>query len=162
MAAAAAAGAGVAGSLLGTVGKVQEADLTAKSLQSEARSIEEQSAFDARQQQRRNRLVQGEANAQAAASGVSLSSGSPLLLELDRVKQGEIERQSIIRAGSVAAAGRRYGARLARRSIPYTILGGILGAGSAGAGGLNGGGGKGFGNASAYSDATAYQARGYS
>ena len=160
--AAAAAGMAVAGSIFGTVAKVQEADLTAKSLQSEARSIEEQATFDARQQQRRNRLVQGEANAQAAASGVSLSSGSPLLLELDRVKQGEIERQSIIRAGSIAAEGRRYGARLARRSIPMTILGGILSAGSAAAGGLKGGGGKGFGNTSAYSDATAYQARGYS
>lgn len=151
----------VAGGVGGTIAKVQEADLTAKGLQSEARSIEEQARFDETQQRRQNRLMLGQANAQAAASGVQITSGSPLLLELDRVKQAEIEALSIRRAGSIAAESRRYGARLARRSIPWTILGGILGAGSSAVkGGFSGG--KGFGNSSAYSDATAYQAQGRS
>lgn len=138
-----------AGTAGGTVAKVQEADLTAKSLQSEARSIEAQAAFDETQQRRKNRLLLGEANAQAAASGIQVTSGSPLLLELDRVKQAEIEALSIRRAGSIQAEGRRYGARLARRSIPYTILGGILQGGSsfmkgmpAGGGGSSGGSGS--------------------
>lgn len=131
----------MAGSAGGTIAKVQEADLTAKSLQSEARSIEAQAAFDETQQRRKNRLMLGEANAQAAASGVQISSGSPLLMELDRVKQSEIEALSIRRAGSIQAEGRRYGARLARRSIPYTILGGIMGAGGSAMKGMPAGGG---------------------
>ena len=138
----------VAGAAGGTIAKVQEADLTAKGLQAEARSIEAQAAFDETQQRRKNRLILGEANAQAAASGVQISSGSPLLLELDRVKQAEIEALSIRRAGSIQAEGRRYGARLARRSIPWTILGGILQGGSSfmkgmpvGGGGSSGGSG---------------------
>ncbi len=126
----------VAGAVGGTIAKVQEADLTAKSLQSEARSIEAQAAFDETQQRRKNKLLLGEANAQAAASGVQMTSGSPLLLELDRVKQAEIEALSIRRAGGIAASSRRYGARLARRSIPYTILGGMLQSGSAGLGAM--------------------------
>ena len=125
--------AGVAG---GTVAKVQEADLTAKGLQAEARSIDERTKFDETQQRRRNRLLLGEANAQAAASGLGISSGSPLLLELDRVKQAEIEALSIRQAGNMKADSLRYGARLARRSIPYTILGGMLQGGSAGLGAL--------------------------
>lgn len=136
-----AAGMQLVGTAAGTAAKVQEADLTAKGLQSEARSIEAQAAFDETQQRRKNRLMLGEANAQAAASGIDISSGSPLLLELDRVKQAEIEALSIRRAGGIAAESRRYGARLARRSIPYTILGGILQGGSGLAKGLPVGGG---------------------
>lgn len=139
-------GAGIVG---GTIAKVQEADLTAKGLQAEARSIEAQAAFDETQQRRRNRLLLGQANAQAASSGIDISSGSPLLLELDRVKQAEIEALSIRRHGSIQAEGRRYGARLARRSIPWTILGGMLQGGSSflkgmpvGGGGSSGGSGS--------------------
>ena len=121
----------VAGAAGGTISKVQEADLTAKGVQSEARSIDERTAFDERQQRRKNRLLLGDANAQAAASGIDMSAGSPLLLELDRVKQTEIEALDIRRFGSMAAASKRYEARLARRSIPYTILGGMLQGGSA-------------------------------
>lgn len=135
-------GVGTAG---GTIAKVQEADLTAKGLQAEARSIEAQAAFDETQQRRKNRLILGEANAQAAASGVQVTSGSPLLLELDRVKQAEIEALSIRRAGSIQAEGRRYGARLARRSIPWTILGGMMQAGSGAMKGMPVGGGSGGG-----------------
>lgn len=126
----------MAGTAGGTIAKVQEADLTAKSLQSEARSIDQRTAFDETQQRRQNRLMLGEANAQAAASGVQITSGSALLLELDRVKQSEIEALSIRQAGKMRADSLRYGARLARRSIPYTILGGMLQGGSAGLGAL--------------------------
>ena len=126
----------MAGTAGGTIAKVQEADLTAKSLQSEARSIDQRTAFDETQQRRQNRLMLGEANAQAAASGVQITSGSALLLELDRVKQSEIEALSIRQAGKMRADSLRYGARLARRSIPYTILGGTLQGGSAGLGAL--------------------------
>lgn len=126
----------MAGTAGGTIAKVQEADLTAKGLQAEARSIDERTKFDEAQQRRKNRLLLGEANAQAAASGIDISSGSPLLLELDRVKQTEIDALGIRRFGSMAAASKRYEARLARRSIPYTILGGMLQGGSAALGGF--------------------------
>ena len=59
-----------------------------------------------------------------------------MLVVAGRVKQSEIEALSIRQAGKMRADSLRYGARLARRSIPYTILGGMLQGGSAGLGAL--------------------------
>lgn len=141
-----------AGMGLGVVSDVQQADIEAKSLQSEARSVEEQAAFDERQSRRQSRLLQGHANAQAAASGIDISSGSPLLLELDRAKQSEIEALSIRRAGKMGADARRYGARLARRSIPYTVAAAGTKAGGSLLSGFMGGGSAGGGTAGATPD----------
>lgn len=142
--AAAIGGASKVGGLgLETVAEVQAADISAKSQQAEARSIEEQAAFDERQQRRQARLLQGQANAIGAASGIDISSGSSLLMELDRAKQSEIEAQVIRRSGNIAAQGKRYGARLARRSIPFTVAGKAFKAGSMLSGMMAGGGGSG-------------------
>jgi len=120
----------VGGFGLETVAELQAADISAKSQQAEARSIEQQAAFDERQQRRQARLMQGKANAIGAASGIDISSGSSLLMELDRAKQSEIEAQGITRSGSIAAQGKRYGARLARRSVATTAAGKAFKAGS--------------------------------
>lgn len=152
------------GSALGTASDVMATDLNANAMQAEARSVEAQAAFDETQQRRASKLDQGKANAIVAASGVSLSSGSPLLMELDRIKQSEIEALSIRREGKMQAESLRFSARMQRRSIPWKIAGGVLNQGSilsqyAGSGGMKGGG---AGKSSAYSDAVASQARGYS
>jgi hypothetical protein len=163
--AAAAAGLGAFGMIGQTVSGVMASDVQAKALDAEGRSIEEQAKFDERQARRDSALYQGKANATVAASGVSLSSGSPLLMELDRAKQAEIQALSIRRAGQMGVAAKRFESRLTRRQIPWQIFGGIAKTGSilstyAGQGGFSGG--SGFGNKSAYSDAVANQARGYS
>jgi hypothetical protein len=119
-------GANVAGGALGTLSQAQALDMQAKAANIEADSVIKQAAFEEAQQRRKNALLQGSANAIGAASGVSISSGSPLFMELDRIKQGEIEALNIRRTGEVAAQGLRYQGRLARRAIPGSILQGLL------------------------------------
>jgi len=123
-------GMGILGQAGSTFSNVQATRTNAKGLELEAKSIEMQAAFDERQQRRLNKLEQGKANTIAAASGIDISSGSPLLMELDRVKQGEIEALSIRRAGAMGAASKRFAARMERRSIPWKILGGVTQSGS--------------------------------
>ena len=125
------AGLGILGSVASTIGRVQAIDAQSKALSTEATSLEEQAAYNERQSRRAALLVRGKANAEAAASGISISSGSPLFMELDRAKQSELEALNIRRSGEVAAAGKRYESRMARRMIPWTIAGGIGQAGSA-------------------------------
>lgn len=154
---------GMLGTIGETVSNVQSLDVQAKSLDAEGRSIAERAAFDERQQRRTNRLRLGEGIAHGAASGVAITSGSPLLHELDRVKQTEIEALSIRRQGEIGVAQKRFASRMTRRQIPFAILGGVAKLGSQGAGAASGlKGGSGFGSKSAYSDATAYQAQRYS
>ena len=137
----AAAGLGIAGAVGETVANVQASDVTAKGLDAQARSIDQQTTFDVTQQQRKNRLMLGDANARGAASGISISSGSPLLHELDRVKQASIQEQSIQRSGNIHAANTRFQSRMVRRQIPFQILAGVTKLGSMGASAFGGGGG---------------------
>jgi hypothetical protein len=126
------------GKIGSTVSNVQALDVQAKSLDAEGRSIAEQAAFDERQQRRKNRLMLGEGVARSAASGVAITSGSPLLHELDRVKQTEIEALSIRRQGEIGVAQKRFASRLTRRQIPFEILGGVTKLGSQAAGAFAG------------------------
>lgn len=132
MAALAGVGAGMqlAGAVGSTVANIRSAKANAAGLEYEARTIEDQAKFDAMQERRKQKILQGQGNAITAASGLDPTSGSPLLMELDRVRQGELEVQSIARSGRVAATTKRYGADLQRGSIPYSILGGAAQGGS--------------------------------
>ncbi len=132
MAALAGAGMGLqlAGAIGSTMANIRAAKAQAAGLEYEASTIEGDTKFAVGQERRRQRILQGQGNAIAAASGLDTTSGSPLLMELDRVRQGEMEVQSIQRAGNVAATTRRYGASLAKGSIPYSILGGVAQGGS--------------------------------
>lgn len=120
----------VGGTYLKTIATVQARDIAAKSADEEANSVEQAALVSERQSRRDSSLVTGKANAIVAASGLSLKSGSPLLMELDRAKQAEIEALSIRRSGQMQAASKRYESRLQRRQIPFDILGGFLNAGS--------------------------------
>jgi hypothetical protein len=109
------------------------ADTNANILQAKERSVLDTAAQEERQNRRQWALVRGKANTEMAASGVSLSGGSPLLMELDRAKQAEIEALSIRRQGTMEAAGLAYAARMERRSIPWKIFGGATTAAGQGA-----------------------------
>lgn len=124
-------GAALVGSALYTSSRVQAAKATSQMANVEAQSIEEQAGYNERQQRRLHKLAQGQANAQAAASGVQVSSGSPLFLELDRIKQGALDSENIKRSGRVAATGKRFEGELARKQIPGMYFGGLASAGSA-------------------------------
>jgi len=114
------------GTGLQTVSNVSALDVNAKALDAEGRSIAEQAAFDERQQRRTNRLLLGQGIAAGASSGVAITSGSPLLHELDRVRQTEIEALSIRRQGEIGQSVKRFQSRMTRRQIPFEILGGTL------------------------------------
>ena len=99
----------------------------------EAESARQSAAYEERQYRRRIALLLGKQEAIAGASGTDPTSGSPLLMELDNVKQGELEALNIRRTGQVAASAREYEARLARQRASfagqqkgYAIAGGIL------------------------------------
>lgn len=119
---------GLAGSAVSAYSGVQAAKAQAQAAEMEARSVENKSKFLETQQRRENKLIQGEANAITAASGVQLGSGSPLFMELDRIKQGELEALSIRQGGQVAAMGSRFGGEMAKRRIP-SIIGDSVGQG---------------------------------
>ena len=123
---AAAVGLPMIGGTLSTFGQVQARTANARSLSAEADSVEQAAGFDERQYRRQAALMQGTADAQGAASGVQVSSGTSLFHELDRVKQGEIEALNIRRTGTVKAQGLRYGARMERRKVPFDIIGGAV------------------------------------
>ncbi len=102
---------------------------TNKQLEAKARSIDQQTDFDVMRQRRESNLFLGEQNVNAAASGVTITSGSPLLKELDHVKQTEIQAQNIRAAGQNTAAATWFQSRMVRRQIPLDIVGGVAGAG---------------------------------
>jgi hypothetical protein len=128
--AAAAAAVSAIGTIGSTIGKVQAADVQSKALDRQAEAIESNAQLEEAQQRRRSLIMRGQANAMGAASGVSIGSGSPLLMELDRAKQSEIEALGIRRQGQMGANNARFESRMVRRSIPYTILEGAAGGGS--------------------------------
>jgi hypothetical protein len=120
----------MAGTIGRTGARVQAANAQAAGLEYEARAIEGDTKFAVQQERRKQRILQGQGNAIAAASGLDITSGSPLLLELDRVRQGELEVQSLKRAGGIAITTKRYGASLVKGAIPYRIMSGALQGGS--------------------------------
>lgn len=127
---AAAGGLSAAGNIFQTISKVQARDVAAKSLEQEAMSAQYQAEMDEAASRRESAFAQGKGVATAAASGVSTKSGTPLLLELDRAKQAEIEALNIRRTGQQVAASKRFERRLQMRAVPYDIIGGFLGAGA--------------------------------
>jgi hypothetical protein len=121
-------------SLAGTAGQtfaqVQAAKGQAKAAEAEAASIREAAAFEETSFRRRAAQVMAKGRAIGAASGVDISTGSPLLLELDNARQAELEALNIRRTGQVGAAGKQFEAKLAKAAIPGIILGGVAQSGS--------------------------------
>jgi hypothetical protein len=116
----------VAGVGLDTYSNVMASDVQAKSEQAQARSIEQDTAFQIQQQQRDTKIQAGTNNATMAASGLDITRGSPLFQQLDLAKQSEIEKQSIQRSGTIAANNLRFDARMTRRQIPFQIARGAM------------------------------------
>jgi len=119
--------AGVAGS---TYAGVQSAKMQAKAAEREAESAQQAAAFEEQQYRRKAAIARGKGEATAAASGLDISTGSPLLLDLENARQTELEALNIRRGGQFAAESKRYEATLARSTIPGTIFGGIAHTGS--------------------------------
>lgn len=132
------------GTVLQTVSEVQAANSRAKGARAEAKSIERQAAFTELQSRRQSAMAIGKMVATGAASGVDITSGSPLFMELDSVRQAELEALNIRHQGAQGAAAKRFEARMAKASRTGIIIGGAtklagVAAMSSGGGGAGGG-----------------------
>jgi hypothetical protein len=101
----------------------------------EAQSASEAAAFAEAQSRRRSRLLQGKQFAMLAAAGIDPTEGSPLLAEMDTVRQGELEALNIRTQGARAASASTFEAQLAKSRASYyggqkgyAIAGGVAGA----------------------------------
>jgi len=103
----------------------------------EAESARQSAAFQERQFRTRISLLLGNQIALGAASGIDISSGSPLLLQLNNVRQGELEALNIQRTGEVRASTSDFEARLARMRASFF---GQQGAGAIASGTVQGAG----------------------
>lgn len=113
------------------------ASAQAQAAENEAQTIRETADFEERQLRRRTGLLLGKQAAIGAASGLDITSGSPLFMELDNVRQAELEALNVRRTGQLGASAKEYEARLARfqgqrakASIPGIIFGGLAQGGS--------------------------------
>ena len=121
-------------SLLGVAGStragVQAGQGQATLAAQEAASARAAAAYNANQTDRANKLMIAKGVATAGASGLDVSSGSPLLNELTNVKQAAIQKQNILNMGENQGQALDYQSRLAQAGIAGTITGGIAQGGS--------------------------------
>lgn len=117
------------GAVGSTLSGVQQARGQARAATAEAKSIRQQSAFEEQQYRRTARMAIGQQVATGAASGVDITSGSPLFMELDSIRQAELEALNIRQQGKYGAASKRFEARMAKSRIPGIIMGGAAGVG---------------------------------
>jgi hypothetical protein len=93
--------------------------------EAEAESIRQAAEFEERQFRRRVSFLMGKQEAELAALGLDISSGSPLQLQIDTARQAELEALNVRRSGAQAASAREFEASLARdrfRSLKYSGL----------------------------------------
>jgi len=133
--AAALAGAGVA--TYSAVHQAQESEKQARNLkhrrEREALLAEQNAEIAASQHQRRMRLLAGEQQSTLAAAGLSTTSGTPLVFDIDLATQGELETLLLKRQGALASEEKMFEAgilgqreRSLRGSIVPTVAGGTL------------------------------------
>jgi hypothetical protein len=115
----ASAGVGVAQAVSSANAQSDLQEAQSKALEQQAKSQEDAAAYEERQFRRKAALLLGKQHAVYAASGVDTTSGSPLLMELDSVRQAELEAQNIRRGGNVAAASSRFESGLAKYRANY-------------------------------------------
>lgn len=125
-----AAGVGIYSAVSAASAQADMADAQAKALEQQAKSQEEAAAYEERQFRRKAALLIGKQHAIYGASGLDTVTGSPLLMELDTVRQAELEAQNIKRGGDVAAASSRFESGLAKYRSNYyqgTIAPSVIG-----------------------------------
>ena len=108
------------------------ADVQSQMQQQEADSARQAAAYKEQQYRRRLTLALGKEEAVGAASGVDPFSGSPLFMELDNIKQGELEALNIRHAGTLTASARTFESSMNRfKSSTLAGQAGFAGAGAA-------------------------------
>ena len=129
---AAAAGAGTLGTIgtilqgVGALGALSAANNQAigasRAAKTTAKTFKQNAAFEEAQARRLASMSMGSMVATSAASGVDVTSGSPLFMELDSARQSELDAMNIRRQGNLASQAKRFEARMARAQIPGNFL----------------------------------------
>lgn len=118
-------GLGALGIVGQTASEVSATKASAKIDKLEARSIRSQAMFDEAEDRRRTAKILGKSRAIGAASGVDISSGSPLLQLLDSAREAELSALNIRHGGERAAEAKELQAKFKRMSIPGIVAGGV-------------------------------------
>ncbi len=110
---------GIGGQVLSERGaaesEAQQAEAQAQLASIEAGSIEDAARAEEAADRRRTAKILGKQRALQAASGVDVTSGSALLLELDSAKEAELSALTIRQRGEVGVRGKRQEAIFARQ-----------------------------------------------
>lgn len=122
---------------------IQQANAEVKAAKLERKTIRDEAQFQEQQSRRQSQMAIGKQVAVGAASGVDITSGSPLFMELDSVRQAELEALNIRHRGELAMAAKTLEIRKARARKFGVILSQSLKMGGQGAGMMGGGGGGG-------------------
>lgn len=108
-----------------------------QSADNEATSKQQAAAYSEQQFRRRAAILIGRQEADMAAAGTDLTSGSSLFQELDLAKQSELEALNIRRSGDAGAASSRFEGQIARMRGQYArgqiapaVAGGVFSAGN--------------------------------
>jgi hypothetical protein len=103
---------GAAGSIISTMQQLQENDYQQKMLgnqalqsQYQAQAATEAAQFEENKYRLNAERVLAKSRATVAAGGLDISSGSPLLMELDSTRNAEISALNIRRTGAIQAQG---------------------------------------------------------
>lgn len=110
----AALAAGLAATVVGTVGAITQgnqaaasSDFNAAQREREAEQLRQVSEFEEGQSRRRTARLISDTRAAAASQGLIVSEGTPLDLQASAAREGEIDALAIRFSGSVAEANRR-------------------------------------------------------
>ncbi len=126
-----------AGLALSVIGQVQQGQAAKQAsegqatvLQQQARHEERQAEIDAGEFRRDQLKVLGSSRAARGASGVQLTTGSPLLTDDEMIAEIAFQTTKIRRGGEISAARKRQQADLERSAGRSAGIGGFLGGGS--------------------------------
>jgi len=126
---AAAAGLGIASSLLGTVGSVNASRYQAAAADQSARAATQQAGFDASRQAVENSRRLAQQRAALAAAGID-SAGTPLDLGADLAEAGRLDERRILHEGALRANEGKTQALAARYAARVDLLEALTRAGS--------------------------------
>lgn len=120
---------------------IQQANAEIDAAKLERKTIKAETRFQEQQSRRRTSMAIGKQMAILAASGVDITSGSPLFMELDSVRQAELEALNIRHSGKLKMAAKTLTIRQAKARKLGVIISQSLKMGGQGASMMGGGGG---------------------
>lgn len=129
-------GLGVGAIGMGAGTSVMSQRYNAEAARMAAKSAQEQAAIVEAQQREASKRLMATARARLGTTGVMVE-GSPLQVLTESARQAEMDALNVRYTGQLNATALRSQAKLYEKQIPFTILGGVLKAGSLTAGGLS-------------------------